>query len=664
MNRSSTIHTSHSWEPINISFNSVRFEERVLSNLFESHFILDEIEYSSAESFWQSLRFPEWSEMREKVRKMNGYQAKNSSKKWMQVGESTEYMGRTYTIWSEEHRALMKRALREKFVQNPELLKVLIETWSTDFTHILLKKDWKTPVLDSKTLPWHIFCRFLTELRDELKDSYKPSADSLIERSILVSTSVLNQVNGAKNRAIEILDNSDITHPEDDIQRSSLDRADIAWIFNIREEEMKKMLLERWVNIEEFLGVYGEVILSKDDIAQVSDPRVLWFLQDVHLNRRWMGKLSSRWKWYYFNFDWLILDIDKNGREAYNMNSETYFASLWAYLAKIKNALQSFEGKKISELWDSDRKVLLFVLDHYRNVLLFIKSQQLMFNDFESFNRIMSKWPKKPNEWDFEIQLQKGWFFNSPMFSSEMVWQIDSEISNALSTYFSVMLKEDTSKGVDEISFNFLDESNVATLMEQKYWKILKKFSASKKYLSRFLINTIRVNREADNPLRTAYSGINFMASHLDELKSLDDIQIVWMVYWWIEIPYILKYLLSKSRHTEGKPVYMDFLIPPWYSYRWEIPFNLKKEEIWSKNIILVDDNVCSWTSIVYAKWLLTQVAEKLFCMVVDSSQALNEVSVSVYDTIAWFLPMKPWIKWYWSKLPYYLKKRWIKWRV
>lgn len=664
MNYSSMVNTHQSWEPINISFNSVRFEERILSNLFEAPFVLDELQYASAESFWQSLRFPEWSEMREKVRKMNGYQAKNSSKKWMQVGEATQYMGKTYIIWSIEHRALMKRALREKFLQNPELLKVLIETWNTDFTHILLKKDWKTPVLDSKTLPGQVFCRFLTELRDELKDAYKPSADSLIEKSILISRSVLNQVNWAKNKAIEILDDSETQRPEDDIQRSSLDRADLSWIFSIREEELKKMLEDRGVNVDTLLWAYGEIILSREDIQSVTDERVLSFLQDAHLNRRWMGKLSSRWKGYYFNFDWMILDTDKNGREAYNMNSEQYFTSLWEYILKIKRALQSFEGKKMSDLWEAERKVFLFILDHYRNVLLFLKSQQLMFNDFESFNRIMSKGPKKPNEWDFEIQLQKTWFFNSPMFPVEMAKQMDDEISQALRMYFDVMLKEDTVDGQDEIRFNFLDEANVVTLMDQKYWKILKKFSASKKYISRFLINTIRVNREADSPLRTAYSGINFMASHLSELQSLDDIQIVWMVYWGIEIPYILKYLFSKSRHTKGKEVYLDFLIPPGYSYRWDIPFNLKKEEIWSKNIILVDDNVCSWTSIVYAKGLLTQVAEKLFCMVVDSSHALNEVSVSVYDTIAGFLPMKPWVKWYWSKLPYYLKKRWIKWRV
>jgi len=63
----------------------------------------------------------------------------------------------------------MKIALKEQLYSNNDKLKLLLSTWSINLIHKPMKSD-GSYYLDSITLPWEIFSRFLIELREEFKD--------------------------------------------------------------------------------------------------------------------------------------------------------------------------------------------------------------------------------------------------------------------------------------------------------------------------------------------------------------------------------------------------------------------------------------------------------------------------------------------------------------
>lgn len=67
-----------------------------------------------------------------------------------------------------------------------------------------------------------------------------------------------------------------------------------------------------------------------------------------------------------------------------------------------------------------------------------------------------------------------------------------------------------------------------------------------------------------------------------------------------MEIPYILKNLLKQI--YPDKTVYIDFLIMPPLSYRGLKPFSLKENDLKSSNVILVDDNINSGNTTLYAQ--------------------------------------------------------------
>jgi hypothetical protein len=63
---------------------------------------------------------------------------------------------------SDELFALAKRAERERFNQNPEQKKALMETGNAKLIHWIKLRD-------SQSLPREVFCRILMELREEFK---------------------------------------------------------------------------------------------------------------------------------------------------------------------------------------------------------------------------------------------------------------------------------------------------------------------------------------------------------------------------------------------------------------------------------------------------------------------------------------------------------------
>ena len=154
-------------EPIiNVASNSENPTEAILSNLANTPFELDGKTYASVEAFWQWLKFSN-EEERMKISGMFWI----ASKKIGDAGDNREghfeYLWRQYVVGSMEHHELMYRAIRAKLEQNPETLKLLLETGDAPIIHEPRKKD-GTPYPDSTTIPATVFSWMLMRLRDEL----------------------------------------------------------------------------------------------------------------------------------------------------------------------------------------------------------------------------------------------------------------------------------------------------------------------------------------------------------------------------------------------------------------------------------------------------------------------------------------------------------------
>ena len=152
---------------INIGFKGETEAERLLSNFAHAPFELDGVHYESVEGFWQSIKFPKGSKARAEVAGLTGGKAKMAGKQVRNI-TMIEYLGKTIKVGSPEHHELMKRAIRAKLEQNPEILKLLLDTGDKQITHILKTPDGRI-LPDSKTIPGAIFSQILMDLKEEFR---------------------------------------------------------------------------------------------------------------------------------------------------------------------------------------------------------------------------------------------------------------------------------------------------------------------------------------------------------------------------------------------------------------------------------------------------------------------------------------------------------------
>ncbi|HLK65070.1 MAG TPA: NADAR family protein [Bryobacteraceae bacterium] len=149
---------SDSLEPLNVA--SVSDEEigREMSNFADTPFYYGRkpIRYHSVESFYQMLTEPD-EKVRRSIAKMSGKEAKRAGRP--ETAEA-RFEGTTYVLGSAEHHALIQDVIRAKLQQNPELARRFVETRPRPIVHV-------TPGGGSKRFPEEVFCRVLTELREE-----------------------------------------------------------------------------------------------------------------------------------------------------------------------------------------------------------------------------------------------------------------------------------------------------------------------------------------------------------------------------------------------------------------------------------------------------------------------------------------------------------------
>lgn len=147
-------------ETLNITMGSDDLRARELSGLAIRPYILDGIKLRSVEGLLQGIKFPPGDPRREEAFGAAGLRAKR-------MGEDAEnqwvwWNDARYVYGSADNHAIIERAIRASFEQNPMAMFILRSTRGMKLTH-----DLGVPESPHTSFPTHVFCRVMTELRDE-----------------------------------------------------------------------------------------------------------------------------------------------------------------------------------------------------------------------------------------------------------------------------------------------------------------------------------------------------------------------------------------------------------------------------------------------------------------------------------------------------------------
>jgi predicted NAD-dependent protein-ADP-ribosyltransferase YbiA (DUF1768 family) len=154
--------------PFNVWSRSEEEIGQLMSNFAHTPFELDGVAYGSIEGFYVSLLFLEPAR-REKIAPLYGFIAKRMGKK--SKLRTTCYRGEWFDLGSEPHLALVKRAIRAKLEAHPEIARAFVATAPRPIVH-----ETGYPDPPDAEFPAPVFCRILTELRDEFAESARELA--------------------------------------------------------------------------------------------------------------------------------------------------------------------------------------------------------------------------------------------------------------------------------------------------------------------------------------------------------------------------------------------------------------------------------------------------------------------------------------------------------
>ena len=154
---------------LNVSMTSSDWRGVALSNFQLSPFSLDGVLFASIEGFIQGIKFPEGDPRRERAFVSSGWDAKNLGGEADRSG--AYWQGRKLIYGSSEHHRLIERAIRARIAQNSGLAQVLASTGGATLVH-----NTGEPESPTTSLPAVVFCRILTQMRDELHSDGKISS--------------------------------------------------------------------------------------------------------------------------------------------------------------------------------------------------------------------------------------------------------------------------------------------------------------------------------------------------------------------------------------------------------------------------------------------------------------------------------------------------------
>ena len=154
--------------PLNVYSRSDEAVGRLMSNFAHTPFMLDGAEYASVEGFYVALKFLDPAK-RAKMARLHGAVVKRMGKK--SKNERTWYGGEWFAFGSEAHIELIKRAIRAKLDAHPDVARAFVATLPRPIVH-----DTGHPEPADSEFPAAVFCRILTELREERRDMSRQQA--------------------------------------------------------------------------------------------------------------------------------------------------------------------------------------------------------------------------------------------------------------------------------------------------------------------------------------------------------------------------------------------------------------------------------------------------------------------------------------------------------
>ncbi|MEZ5585027.1 MAG: hypothetical protein R3F37_21720 [Candidatus Competibacteraceae bacterium] len=147
-------------KPLNVWSRSEEEIGRLLSNFAHTPFQLDGIDYASVEAFYAALLIQNNETKKARVRTYWGIRAKHEIPKTKP--ERILHNGKHFGLGSEAHHAQIKRAIRAKLAAHPEIASAFVATRPRVIVH-----ETGYPEKPDAEFPHGVFCRILTELREE-----------------------------------------------------------------------------------------------------------------------------------------------------------------------------------------------------------------------------------------------------------------------------------------------------------------------------------------------------------------------------------------------------------------------------------------------------------------------------------------------------------------
>jgi len=403
------------------------------------------------------------------------------------------------------------------------------------------------------------------------------------------------------------------------------------------EEEEKLLLLfkELWIVLSDrnkelldFIEKKYSLNFKKDfdfswwiklqlDILDDNVPeKIKSFFSAWYTRQEWKN-IHSRGYWYYFNFDWL-----ENKGNNFNLDIQKYLEWFSKYYMDVMWYLWEFNSRKISELNDNEKKILLVWLEHYKNILLFLQNFIISISDKDylakhvlniSPNIFKKYFNDVSNEWDF-IKLNT-WITKELEsliidFSDITLWiDSDNEVS------YNIHENMDKIFGIfgDLFEWSFEKQSNDMENLknkEKKWWKktdIAWVRKSINRLNNKLIGKLIRIIREEDNPIKELFSCHNIACNTPKDTNSID---ITGVLYWGIEMPYMMKYIYTRFLHKNPNDINIELLWLSMYSNRnlkqtssiWNYkPLEWEENSKWSRLQVVLDDNSFYWTSLQVA---------------------------------------------------------------
>jgi len=150
-------------EPINVTSRSSAPLD-LISNFAHTPFVLNGRRYSSVESFWQGLKYPD-EKRRKEIAPLYGKEAMHAGADALDT-DTFEYGGQNVRVGTYDHWRLMSMACRAKFSQHEEARSALLGTGDRPLTHITRK--------DSRTIPGVIMAEIWMRIRYRLRHPKTP----------------------------------------------------------------------------------------------------------------------------------------------------------------------------------------------------------------------------------------------------------------------------------------------------------------------------------------------------------------------------------------------------------------------------------------------------------------------------------------------------------